>query len=171
MATRGSRRLIRSANCVLVSTQFDNVGDSVQFEMSSAGTLTPENFVRKSIMTRGSFVVEFNDGNDDLRTGDVWPTRNHVHAGKFSVKSIEPNSQYFCVIPTNDVELQNTVYQLDAGTTQELPLGTVNFVYGNNYSVNDKIYNSTEVIAVENSPAQLTAHETVRLVQCSSRPS
>ena len=171
MATRSSRKLIRSANCVLVSTQFGSAGDSVTFKMANAGTLTPENFVRKSIMTRGSFVVEFEDGNDDLNTGDIWPYRAHEHSGKFSVRSLEPNSQYFCVIPTNDVELEQTVLQLSAEQTVILPVGTVNFIYGTNYTVNNKTHTENTVIAVENQTVQLTAHETVKLVQCSSRSS
>lgn len=166
MATRSSRRLIRSANCVLVSTQFGDAGDGVEFYMDEPGVLTPENFTRKSIMTRGSFEVQFNDGNDHLDTADVWPTRSHQHPGKFNVVALESNSQYYCVIPVNNQEMLSTTSDLAEGAIVNLPVGTVNFVYGNNYTVNHTVCTANDVFAIETQTAILTATQPIRLVQC-----
>ena len=171
MASRGSRNIMRSARCVLVKTQFGKVGDSVEFTMPKPGLLTPENFTRKTIVTRGSFCTKFDDSDDYTRTKEIWPLREHAHPGKFSTFSLEENSQYYCVIPLNGLELITSTQQLDSGTVVELAVGTINFVYGENYQINSIDYSGTDLFAIEKNPVTLTATDTVTLVQCQSRSS
>ena len=171
MASRGSRVLVRSANCVLVKTQFGNVGDQVEFTMPTAGTLTPENFTRKTIVTSGKFCTHFEDGDDITTVKEAWPIREHAHPGKFKTTALEKNSQYYCVIPVNSKELIVTNQELSAGETLELPIGTINFVYGEDYTVNSKAYSTTDVFAVDKQTAILTAAAPVTLVQCTARTS
>ena len=102
MASRGSRVLIRKANCVMVKTQFGDIGDQVEFTMPTEGTLTPENFTRKTIVTAGKFCTHFEDGDDITSVKEVWPLREHKHPGKFKTTALEKNSQYYCVIPVNN---------------------------------------------------------------------
>ena len=169
MASRGSRVLVRSANCVLVKTQFGDIGDQVEFTMPTAGTLTPENFTRKTIVTAGKFCTHFEDGDDITMVKEAWPLREHVHPGKFTTTALEKNSQYYCVIPVNSRELVISTQELESGQTVELLVGTINFVYGEDYIVNDKVCNTTDVFAVDKQTAILTAITAVTLVQCTAR--
>jgi hypothetical protein len=171
MASRGSRVLVRSANCVLVKTQFGNIGDQVEFTMPTAGTLTPENFTRKTIVTSGKFCTHFEDGDDITTVKEAWPLREHQHSGKFKTTALEKNSQYYCVIPVNSKELIVTNQELVEGEILELPIGTINFVYGEDYTVNSKAYNTTDVFAVDKQTAILTATASLTLVQCTARTS
>ena len=171
MASRGSRVLIRKANCVMVKTQFGDIGDQVEFTMPTEGTLTPENFTRKTIVTAGKFCTHFEDGDDITSVKEVWPLREHKHPGKFKTTALEKNSQYYCVIPVNNKELIMNSQELAAGETVELPVGTINFVYGEDYTVNDKVCNTTDVFAVGSHPAVLTAKANLTLVQCTARSS
>jgi len=171
MASRGSRNIMRSARCVLVKTQFGKVGDSVEFTMPEPGLLTPENFTRKTIVTAGSFCTKFDDGDDYTMVKEIWPLNQHRHPGKFSTFSLEENSQYYCVIPLNGLELITSTQQLNSGTVVELAVGTINFVYGQNYQINSIDYSGTDLFAIEKNPATLTVTDTVTLVQCQSRSS
>lgn len=170
MARRGARVGIRSARCLLVKTEFDSQEDSVEFTMPAAGLLTPANFARKTIVTRGSFRTEFPDSNDITLTGEYWPLNQHQHPGKFYTYSLENYSEYYCVIPLNSMELLTNTILLDPGQNIMLPIGTINFVYGKNYSLADKVHVDTNVFAMEKQAAQLVAHDALRVIQCSSRP-
>lgn len=171
MARRGSKIIIRSAKCVLVNTKFDQIGDSVEFTMPAAGLLTPATFTRKTIVTSGSFRTEFEDGNDITLTKEIWPLREHTHPGKFTTYSLEENSEYYCVIPFNNIELHTQTFDLNASDCITLEVGTINFIYGTLYSVAETEYLATNVFAIDKQPAQLVANQSVQVIQCSSRPS
>lgn len=169
MASRGSRILVRSANCVLVKTQFGDPGDQVEFTMPEAGILTPENFTRKTIVTAGKFCTQFEDGDDITSVGEVWPMREHQHPGKFKTTALEKNSQYYCVIPVNSRELVVNNQELAAGQTLELPIGTINFVYGTEYTVNDRVYTAVDVFVADKQTANLSAVSSLTVVRCTAR--
>ena len=170
MASRGNTVLVRSARCLLIKTQFNKAGDENVFTMPAAGVLTPVNFTRKTIVTRGSFCTEFEDGNDYTYTKEIWPLKEHQHPGKFTTKALEANSEYYCVVPTNKKEMITSTQELAVGETIELAVGTVNFVYGENYQVNSKTYNAVDVFVADKQAATLVATAPVTLVQCSARP-
>ena len=170
MASRGNSVLVRSARCLLVKTRFDKAGDENVFTMPEAGILTPVNFTRKTIVTHGSFCTHFDDGDDYTYTKEIWPLRDHQHPGKFTTTALEANSEYYCVIPTNKKEVVTSTQEIAAGATVELAAGTINFVYGDNYQINNKDYSGVDVFVADKQVAMLAAVDSVTLVQCSGRP-
>jgi hypothetical protein len=169
MASRGDRVLVRSARCILVKTAFAKAGDQVVFTMLGPGLLTPENFTRKTVVTKGKFCTHFNDGDDYTNTGEFWPLVQHEQPGQFTTTALEDNSEYYCVIPVNRKEVVTSTISVAVGEVVQLPAGTINFVYGSNYTINEKSYTKTDVFAIDKQAATLAAGEAVTVIRCESR--
>lgn len=169
MASRGDRVLVRSAKCILVKTAFAKTGNQVVFTMPGPGILTPENFTRKTVVTKGRFCTHFDDGDDYTGTGEFWPLVQHEQPGQFTTTALEDNSEYYCVVPVNRKEVVTSTITVAAGEVMQLPAGTINFVYGNNYTINETSYAKTDVYAIDKQAATLAAVETVTVIRCESR--
>ena len=71
---------------------------------------------------------------------------------------------------TNKKEVVTSTQEIAAGATVELAAGTINFVYGDNYQINNKDYSGVDVFVADKQVAMLAAVDSVTLVQCSGRP-
>lgn len=161
--TRNQRLLLRRSRLLLIRTDFDNIGDSLETEISNCNNcLQTDLYPRLHIALMGSFELTF--GPDELPQsggpGAIFPTRPQYQLLNSTIKAtaLEPNSVYYCIVPVNLThKLIHNSYSLEPNQTHTLNQHNVYFVFGTAYTVNTTTYNQNDVIACENNSATLTA--------------
>lgn len=166
MPRRYKKQLLRTCQVMLVSTYFDSADEEATFQLPATESISPANYAVKCVVTKGSFLVKIANDTCTVNQQQYWPYTSHPAAASFSAVSGADNSEYYCVVPTTAGTVQASSYALDAAGVATLYVGTVYFVFGNNFKINGREYSQATVAGIETQDATLEAVEPVSVVEC-----
>ena len=159
----------------LTTTRYANAGDSLVATLKTT-TVTQSNYHRKHLLFNGNVTVSFpntNEPDEIVNVGDVWPSKDsyQLSASTFIATADVPGSLFYCIIPIKEA---NTIdvnrVNLDAGQNIAVNTGTVAFVFGDQYTVNDNLNAEKNVFACENSSAVIAAVNSCTVVTFAITP-
>lgn len=166
-ARRTSRLVLRNCQLMLTSTLFSEQNDSATTQVKNAtDRLILQQYTTSNVCTQGSFTVSYpgtNEPDDLVETGTMWPSRDSypLHNSSLTVTANQAGSQYYCVFPLypSDGLVRSAVTLTTQGQEHQVPLGSVAFVFGTDYTVNGQAAADAgyEVIACETIAAQIIA--------------
>ena len=175
-AKRSTKKLFRNIGIMLTATKFDRAGEFVTSSMNiTTSTLTKSVYVRRHIASIGSFTLSFpgtDEPSEPRALGEVFPYEKEeykISDNSFRVTADSAGSQYYCIIPLypGDNTWQANV-NLNAGESHVVNTGTVAFVYGSDFTVNESPVasaNTATVLACEFGNAHIVATEPVKIVE------
>lgn len=159
------KTVLRKSNLLLSTHVYENVGDVETAEFKNVeAELFKDRYHVRHVLLKGQGVMSFpGSAEPDIpfNPGDVFPA-NSVYLtnnGACSIVSTMADSRYFCVIPgyANRSLVEETTI-LSTGQSRNIPMGTVAFVFSNNYTVNGNSYSENQIFACENSSAVVVSN-------------
>lgn len=157
----------------LISQTYEHAGEINNVAFNSDSLSSPD-YPIKTILTNGSIELSFPETDTPpivvSTQGGVWPPAQAIGKTKINKVMLEDNVQIQCVQPIPNYKIVYTNEQLSAGSSITIDKGVLLFVFGNNYSVNNKAYDAFQMFAVQNSSATITAINNTKLVIFKSVP-
>ena len=141
---------------VVSETSYSPVG--TEYEVKLAQPYGPDSIPIRSMLTRGS--VQFDFPGTDLPSGNATTPRPLGEAvtpfvtallGKTRIKTttLTDNVEVQCVTPWPGYKLSHEEVNLEQGAVTVINKGVMVFIFGDNYSINNKRYSSFEMFAVQ----------------------
>jgi len=163
MPTRNQAAKLPSIGLSIWSSGF-LAGETITRKLRRAMVLA--DYAPRHVVTKGSFRVAFSDSSDAdevTSVGGVFPQVDKE--GKlFTVTALE-DMEYYCVVPDGKNNLVYETFQVAKAHT--VPQGKLAFVFGESYTVNEKLRQGVSVLACVNSAVSIQADKTCTVVEFS----
>jgi hypothetical protein len=151
--------IFRKLNLVVVETIYSTAGEFTEFTHTEPVT---ENSHIKTFMFKGSKKVEFpgQDQETIIRFAPSEINPSPIFFGKkhYITTILEEDTRNYCVqtIRKNNT-LDASIIDVSVGDSLDITKGCLIYVYGTSYTLNDTICTESELFALENNDAKITA--------------
>jgi hypothetical protein len=106
-------------------TCFTDAGDRIARRLTMKG-LSVKNYKRRHVVLSGGFGTSFpnTDIPDQIgHIGAIWPYDVYLPVDQFEIYSLEPNSCYLCIVPTQGYKIVHQVLKYNANDGLQITKG------------------------------------------------
>lgn len=144
---------------IVVESIYSTAGEFTEFTHIQPVT---ENFNVKTFMFKGSKKVEFPDQDQEtiirVAPSEINPSPIFIGKKHYITTILEDDTRNYCVQTLlRRYKLDSSITDIVAGDSLDITKGCLIYVYGTSYTLNDIICTESELFALENNDAKITA--------------
>jgi hypothetical protein len=146
-------------NLSVIETIFSSAGEVIE---TSHSRPIEESFHIKSFMFKGGRKIEFPNTDQEpiigFAPGTIVPGPLMIGKKHLKITILEDDTRDYCIRNlTMDCPINASITDVDAGNYLDITKGCLIYVHGTSYTLNDIICTESELFALENNDAKITA--------------